>query len=173
MPEISFDDGIVKLSGIELPGILKRLSIRGRVQFDMAEADGASGKIKKFMGWDDSDISLTIELLTDEESDCYDKLLQINGLFKLTDNNTANPVLYTVTNRHCLAREINTVYFAGLNSDESDSDDVIVCMLNFIEDDPPVVPLEKQVIAAPDSTPVVSPSGDIKASETVLELDVD
>ena len=165
MPELSFEDGSVKLSDIELPGILKRMAIRGKVQFDAAEADGASGKIKKFMGWEDSDISLTIELLTDDESDCYDKLFQINALFKLTDSVTVDPLLYSVVNRHCQAREIETVYFSGLNSDESDADDVIVCTLNFIEDNPPVVSTEKQAIASSEDGEVDLPPGEAKSPE--------
>ncbi len=149
-----------------MPGRLKSQSVRGAVRFDEARQDGLSGKAKKAMGWEDADISLAMELLTDDDSDCYEKLARINAVFKAYDAG-ANPLVYTVTNRHLRARGVDQVAFSGLESSESDADDVIMCTLTFVEHIPAIAQPEQQAsaqgAAAPQATagsaePALDPS---------------
>lgn len=173
---LQFDHGVVILGGVELPGIFKNQSIAGSVRFDTAEPTGLSGSVKTPLGWEDADITLVIELISDEQmspyvagSNCYEKLAQIDAIFRGYDNGT-NPKVYEVDNAHALARGISQVVFAGLQSRETQRDDVIQVSLNFIEHVPAVQPAEKQVIATDSavSAPVDTSSGTAEANESIM-----
>lgn len=139
---LTFEDGIVTLDGTELKGILQKVDVRTAVRFDEAKVDGASGKKKTPAGFEDSKVDVSMILLTDEDSDCYEKLEEINHIFKGIDKNT-NPKIFTVTNRHLLARGIREVVFANLDSSENSSTDEIFISLQFVEHNPPVIKMEE------------------------------
>jgi hypothetical protein len=143
---LSFGDGQLSLGGRLVPGILQSMTIAGQVRFDKAEQDGMSGKVKVPLGWEDADITLVVELLTEESSTCYSKLDELNRIFKGTDNG-GNPKIYDVVNPHALARGIERVVFSGLSSQETDQDDVISANLSFVEHVPPVTRVEARQAA--------------------------
>jgi hypothetical protein len=147
---LNFAHGEVRLGSHTVPGILRTLRVGGKVRFDESEPDGLSGKAKTPMGWEDCAVSLGVELLTDERGTCYDKLAELDGLFRGHDNG-ANPRVLDVANAHLTARGIERVVFAGLDSSESDRDDVILATLHFTEHRPPVIRLEQVVGAAHDA----------------------
>ena len=164
---LTFEHGEVTLAGKLVPGILKSQSIGCSVRFDEAEQDGVSGKVKTPLGWDDSDISLTLDLLTDEESNCYEKLAALNAVFKGHDNG-GNPKVYEISNPHIIARGVHQVVFAGLDSEESDGDDIISASLKFTEHEPPIQKVEKQGSAPGGSTPT-NKTGEPDPDKDVVE----
>jgi len=141
---LTFEHGEVRLGSQTVPGILKSMRVRGAVVFDEAEPDGMSGKTKTPKGWDDCAITLTIDLLTDDRATCYDRLAKLNALFKGYDNG-ANPRVLDVANPHISARGIERVVFAGLDSSESNQDDVVMASLRFTEHRPTIIRAEKRV----------------------------
>lgn len=148
---LSFENGIVKLADTALPGILRRISVQGAVKFDTAEPDGCSGKVRTPMGWDDSEVAITMDLLSDiqmapyeENESCYDKLEALDKIFKGSDNG-ANPKIYTLLNSHSLARGVDQVVFSSLSSRETDRDDVVQVQLRFAEHRPYSVTRESRV----------------------------
>lgn len=140
---LTFAHGEVRLGSNLVPGILKSMRVCGSVVFDEAERDGLSGKTKTPRGWDDCAITLGVELLTDN-TNCYDKLARLDALFRGHDNG-ANPRVLDVANPHVTARGIERVVFAGLDSSETDQDDVIMASLRFTEHRPPIIRAEKRV----------------------------
>ena len=46
MKLLTFEDGIVRISGEELPGLLSDLRVSGQVRFDEQQVDKTSGKKK-------------------------------------------------------------------------------------------------------------------------------
>lgn len=147
---ITFADGMVTLGGEEVPGILSSLRVDGKVRFDEQKVDGASGKKKTPQGFEDSDIMLSLYLVTDDESSCYDKLETLSGMFRKVDGK-ANPRIYTVANRHLLARGVRQVVFSKLQTAENDKTDEITATLGFVEHNPPVVKTEKAQAKTPTS----------------------
>ena len=129
---LTFEDGVVRIDGKELPGILSDLRVSGKVRFDEQSVDKASGKKKTPQGWEDADISLTLYLTTDGAGTCYDKLESLNGWFKKTDGK-ANPSIFTVTSRHLLARGVRRVVFSRLDSAETPQTDEIRASLTAEE----------------------------------------
>lgn len=170
-----FEHGEVVLSGKRIDGILKSLSVTGAVRFDESKQDGASGTVKVPMGWNDADITITLDLLTDDGGTCYDRLSRLSAVFKGYDNKS-NPKIYDVRNTHLLSRGVNQVVFSGLDSDESDAEDVITVRLTFVEHHPPIRKVEERQAAkagksggssgaAPKATTKTAPKADKKISE--------
>lgn len=168
---LTFADGELRLGGDLLPGILTGRTVRGMVRFDEAETDGLSGTTKTPLGWEDADIMVMLDLLSDDQSDCYTKLTSINAVFKGTDNGS-NPKVFTVTDRHLRARGVDQVVFKGLDSTEDDQEDTISVVLSFVEHVPVVVRQEKQV--AVSSEPLtVTPSVTTATTEPEVVLEDD
>lgn len=145
---ITFEDGVLTLAGEEAPGILHSLRVDGKVRFDEQKVDGSSGKKKTPQGFEDSDIMLSLYLVTDEDSGCYDKLETLSGMFRKVDDK-ANPQIYTVANRHLLARGVRQVVFSKLQTAENDATDEITATLGFVEHNPPIVKTEKAQAKTP------------------------
>ena len=143
-----FEDGLIRLGDTELPGILTVLRVDGMLRFYQQKKDGSSGKKKTPKGFEDSDVMVTMLLLTDSESQCYEKLEQVSGLFRKIDDK-ANPQVYTVTNRHLLARGVRQVVFSKLQSSENNGSDEIRVTLGFVEHNPPVTKIEKAQAKTP------------------------
>ena len=95
------------------------------------------------MGWEDCFINIEMILLSDRKSDCYEKLSDLNGIFKGFDNN-ANSKVYNLLNEHAVARGVDQVVFKGLRSAETNEDDVIQVSMAFDEHNPPTIPPEKR-----------------------------
>ena len=147
---ITFEDGVLTLGGEEVPGILHSLRVDGKVRFDEQKLDGSSGKKKTPQGFEDGDIRVSLYLVTDEDSSCYDKLETLSGMFRKVDDK-ANPQIYTVANRHLLARGVRQVCFSKLQTAENDTTDEITATLGFAEHNPPIVKTEKAQAKSPTS----------------------
>ena len=167
-----FEQGEVVLGGKRIDGIMKSLSVTGAVRFDESKQDGASGTVKVPMGWTDADVTITLDLLTDDGGTCYDRLNRLSAVFKGYDNRK-NPKIYDVRNAHLLARGVNQVVFSGLDSDESDAEDVITVKLMFVEHNPPIRKVEERQTAkagrsastgTPSTTSKTAPTADKKIS---------
>lgn len=164
---LTFADGLVQLGNLTLPGILVQQSIRNAVRYDQSKQDQMSGKNKVALGWEDATITLTVDLLTETGSDCYQKLTEINRIFKGAGKKKATPTIYTVTNRHVRARGISRVVFDALDSFETDGDDVIQATLTFVEHLPPVIRREKQAIARKKAAGSTTTAPTVKATPAV------
>ncbi|SHI61106.1 hypothetical protein [Halodesulfovibrio aestuarii] len=162
---ISFEHGELRLGNTLVPGVLSRLSVDGKVRFDEAEQDGRSGKAKVPMGWEDAAVSVTLELLTDEKSSCYDKLASLTRLYQGHDSG-GNPMVYRTVNAHLAARNIDEVVFDGLNSSENDQSDSITVSLRFVEHNPPIQLAEKR--SASGTAPEATSSADPGLSDHIL-----
>ena len=172
MPDsyLTIEDGHVSLGGSLLPGIFRRMYISGAVRFDQAEQDPKSGTEKTAMGWEDAEVNLVLDLLTDEVSDCYEKLEELTAIFIAVDAN-AKPQVYDVTNRHVTARGINQVVFSGFYSSERDRNDTIQATLVFTEHNPPVTVAEDRSTAATGSTPKAEASAPTEP-DSVIKIDL-
>jgi len=142
---LTFEDGRIFIENYELNGIIKDLNITGKIRFDSAQTDSLSGTKKTPMGWEDATISIQLELTTDEDSSCYEKLNNINNIFMGQDDD-GNPKVLKIYNKHTQARNVDDVIFSSLESQESDIDDIILVKLNFIEFLPVIVETEKKEI---------------------------
>ncbi len=145
MPLLTWEDGIIRIDGRDLPGDLVDLSVDNRVRFDEQSVDASSGKKRTPLGWEDIEVNATLRLSTEADGpDCYDGLEIINKIFRGADSQ-ANPKIYQIDNRHLLARGVSELIFSGLSSAETDQDDTIIATMTFVENNPPVVKTERAV----------------------------
>ncbi len=72
-----------------------------------------------------------MRLFDTDTASAYAQLMVVENMFqnKVLDM----PVVYTLTNKHTIARGIITVLFTGLTSSESSADNTINLSLNFEE----------------------------------------
>lgn len=168
MTMIVFEDGYITLGGKEVPGILTELRVDGKVRFDEHKVDGNSGKTKIPQGYEDSDVSVGLALLTDDASTCYEKATDLNSLFRDTDPH-ANPQVLTVVNKHLQARGIRQVVFSRLETAENDQTDEIRATLAFVEHLPPIIKDEKAEARTPAPGEVAKANADRKGATPKAE----
>ena len=165
---LTIDHGQVHLGGQRVPGVLVTMEIGNEVRFDTAEADNLSGKKKTPMGWEDSVITIELDLITEEGSTCYDKLALLNGVFKGMDNHS-NPKVFDIVNAHVLARGVDQVVFRQLRSKEDNEFDVVRAVLYFDEHNPPTIPPEIKSSTGQDGSATPQADG---ATEVVADAEV-
>jgi len=174
---LTIEHGEVRLNNRIVPGILKSLDVRGSVMFDKAEKDSQSGKVKTPLGWEDADVSLVMQLVSDNHLkptkppstlSCYEKLAELNGIFRDTDK-SKDPKVYEVVNAHITARGIERVVFSGLNSSETNENDIMLATLSFVEHLPVIIRKENQV-ASSDKALGESPDKQQKEPEKDSEI---
>jgi hypothetical protein len=164
---LTFEHGEIRLGDTLVPGVLQRLSVGGRVRYDEAQQDGLSGKTKTPMGWEDSEVSISLLLLTDDDSDCFDKLAELNRLFKGHDN-AANPRVLRVANPHLAARDVDQVVFDSLDSSEGNDDDTVEATLRFMEHRPPIQISEQRATSVAGTAPTSSTATEPGLSPSIL-----
>ena len=141
MALLTITDGNISLNGESIPGLLSTVSVNTSIRFDEQDIDGKSSKKKVPLGWSDADITIQLELLTDDEgSTCYDKLAELDGIFRSKDKKKVK--VFDIDNRHLNARNVRKVVFSNLESSESNNEDIIYASLSFIEYEPAVVKTE-------------------------------
>lgn len=174
---LTIDHGRITLNGAAVPGILKSQAIKGAVRFDTAEPDGHSGTVRTPLGWEDADVVLVVELISGAQTapytgsdTCYEKLARIDRIFKGSDNG-GNPKVYDVVNPHITARGIDQVVFSGLQSMETDKDDVLEIHMNFVEHLPFIQTREARV-ASSDKAYAPSPAGQEAEPDPAIMVDI-
>ena len=174
MKQLTYADGVIRLGEEELPGILSSLRIEGKVRYDEQEVDGASGAKKTPQGWEDQTVSISLILLTDDESTCYEKLEKLAPFFKAPDENS-NPQIYSFVNRHGQARGLRQIIFDRLESSENSREDTIRVSLGFTEHNPPIVRTEEASAKSPTPGELAeqAESGATKSNPVAIIVDVD
>lgn len=139
--ERDIESGIVKIDGQELPGVLEHLSVRHEIIIDEIRIQDRDGHLKQPAGYDEGDVTLSLQLQDDE--DPYSLIAPIQALFREPESQ-GKPKIHTVTNVHVNARGIHEVLFKSLETSETNRDDIIIASIALEE----YVPLEIQVVQA-------------------------
>lgn len=166
MEVITNEAGQIKLNDTLLPGIFESMEVSGKLRFDEKSVPGSSGKRKQPLGYEDAGITLNVKLLTDEESDCYEKLDKLTSLFHNIDNK-AKPYVYRIVNRHLTKWNIREILFSELRTSEDNREDTIKAALGFVEYKPALVAAEAKAAAPPSKSSVSLPS---KAAATAIDI---
>lgn len=142
---ITNDFGEIKLGDNLLPGIVQQIEVDGNVRIDSEEVPGQSGASKQPQGFDDYKVTIRIALVTDDDSDCYDKVTLLEQSFKKVDAQ-AKPFIYRVINKHLAARGISQMVYQGLRTTDSSGTDVISAEISLLEYKPVIVKTEQAVV---------------------------
>lgn len=131
MEIITDASGAVKVGDTLLPGDFQSISIDGEVLIDEVEIEGKAKRAKQIKGYNDASVSLALKLKNDEKSTPYDKLQEIQNVFKKSGQDT--PVVYDIYNRHLKVRGITKVVFKKLTSTEDNQTDILNVACEFEE----------------------------------------
>lgn len=141
MPLIKIDDGKVLLNGEDIPGLISNISVSSSIRFDNQDIDGKSSKRKVPLGFSDADITIQLELLTDDNGcTCYEKLANLDLIFRSKEKN--NIKIFDIDNKHLNSRNVRKVVFSNFESSESNSDDIIYVTISFVEYEPAITKTE-------------------------------
>ena len=143
--ELIDEDGMIKLDDTLLPGVVQSVEVEQRVKYDEKKVAGSSGTKKQAVGFEDSEVRVTIILQNDEETEPYDRLEQLVALFRSMDKE-AKPQIYQITNRLCAAYGIGKVLFEGVRVKDDSKWDYLVAEINFVEWEPAVVKVEERAV---------------------------
>lgn len=167
MEVITNEAGDIKLNDTLLPGVFIRMEVGGKLRFDEKDVPGSSGKRKQPLGYEDAEITLSIRLLTDDNSDCYEKLDVLTSLFHNIDN-SAKPYVYRIVNRHVTKWNIREVLFSELRTSETNQDNTIEAALSFVEYKPALVEAEAKAYIPPTNSNVVIPDKTTDVSQVTM-----
>lgn len=139
--DITNEAGAIKLGDTLLPGVFTSIEVDGKLRIDEKEVPGQSGKSKQPLGFEDAKISLKLRLITDEETDCYDKAAVLVNLFQTVDKQ-AKPYVYRIVNRLLELWHITEVLFEDIKIRDNKGSDTLQADLSFTEYKPALVAVE-------------------------------
>lgn len=125
------DAGIIKLDDTTLKGILQSLSINGEIIVDSSNGAADNNTTKVMRGYKDKTVSISLKIIPTEDKTVYDILEELEEIFKNEEDQT--PKVYTLLNKHTVARGIDRVLFTSLSSSEDNTQESISVSLNFEE----------------------------------------
>lgn len=128
---IYFDDSIIKVGGIMLPGLMKSIEIQGDAKVEEQQMEGSSSKPKQATGFEDAKIIIELALNDSTKQSKEDKLKVIQNLFKKTGQSL--PRVFDIVNQHTSIRNINRVIFKKLTSKETSKNDELSVSIEFWE----------------------------------------
>lgn len=151
-----------------LPGIITRLTVKGAIIIDSAEAVGASGANKQMAGWEDADISLSLSVLADpaKGQSAEDRAAVIITAFKRAEN--GQPVIYRIAQPLLRAWKIRSVVMASLSTQYTTKRNEIGVEIQFIEHEPLVATTQRRQASRDEPPPAESlpPGYGITEAET-------
>lgn len=128
---IYFDDSVIKVGGVMLPGLLKSLEIQGDAKVEEQQIEGSSSKPKQATGFEDAKIIVELTLNDSEKQTKESKLKIIQDIFKKSGQSL--PRVYDIINKHTSIRNIGRVIFKKLTSKETSKNDELTVSIEFWE----------------------------------------
>jgi len=148
-----------KLGDLILPVPPKQMSIRQSLKIDEIEIPGRSGKIKQPVGYEDSTITIELELCHQDENGkiiktAQDRLKEIQTLFRPSEKALQTPLSIVSTLTESCG--IKQVLIKDLEVKDDEEYDLIHCSLTLTEFDSIENQLQEQAQAAQVSQQAVS-----------------
>ncbi len=125
------NDGIVKLDGVALEGVLQSLSVNGEIVIDSNNTASTTQSRKIMRGYKDKTVALTLRVVPSDFKTVYEILEDIENLFQDKANDI--PKVMMLSNPHTIARGIDEVLLTSVSSSEDNSTNTLNVTLNFEE----------------------------------------
>jgi hypothetical protein len=162
-------NGMIRLNGEKLPGIIEKISVSCKVVSENKENINNSGSSKVITGWEDQSLSVDLTLIDEYDysagypvikSSMFDELKALNSVFKKSVNGI--PLIYEIAHEYADAVDLKTVLFTDFS--HTLGNNRISCSLSFTEHNPRVSSVQsKQPVKknAGNSTPVTKKAEDL------------
>lgn len=138
---IYVEDQLVKVGGVVLPGLVKKIEVTGDAKIDEQEVEGSATKPKQAVGYEDSKV--TIELILDDTParGKYQALDIIRAIFRKPGQNVPEPI--SIISEDTAAHGIDKVLFKHIGHTYNVKTDQLVVSLEFWEYIPQTIKASK------------------------------
>ncbi|MDL2288267.1 transcriptional regulator [Oscillospiraceae bacterium OttesenSCG-928-F05] len=108
------DDSAIKLGGVLLPGLIKKMEISDSAKVEEQDMQGSSTKPKQATGYEDAKIVIDLILEDSTEKTAVEKAEMIQALFRKANQKVPAPL--PIVNEHTSVRQIHTIIFKGFTT---------------------------------------------------------
>ncbi|HWP50100.1 MAG TPA: transcriptional regulator [Clostridia bacterium] len=131
------EDRTIKLGGLTLPGLVKKVDVKASAAIDEVEVEGSAVKPKQPVGYEDSKV--TIELIVDATANetALEKITRINTLFKASKQTVPQPLLLVCSEAAAIG--LTTVLFKDFDFNKTNKSDQYAAKLTLWEYIPMVI----------------------------------
>ncbi len=131
------EDKAIKLGGVTLPGLIKKIEIKSSAAIDEVDVEGSAVKPKQPVGYEDAKV--TIDLIVDATSSetALEKITRINTLFKTTGQTVPQPLLLVCSEAAAIG--LTTVLFKDFDFNKTNKSDQYAAKLTLWEYIPVVI----------------------------------
>ena len=138
---IFVEDQLVKVGGVVLPGLVKKIEVTGDAKIDEQEVEGSATKPKQAVGYEDAKV--TIELILDDTParGKYQALDIIRAIFRKPCQNVPEPI--SIISEDTAAHGIDKVLFKHIGHTYNVKTDQLVVSLEFWEYIPQTIKASK------------------------------
>lgn len=147
---IFVEDQLVKLNGVILPGLVKKIEVKESALIDEQEVEGSATKPKQAVGYEDAKVN--IELVIDDTmtQTKYQRLATLRAIFRKPGQSVPQPI--PIVSEATATHGIDKVLFKGITHAAESKKEQLSVTLEFWE----YVP---QTIQATTSSPSSGSSG--------------
>lgn len=144
----------ILLDGLTLPGVVTNIEVRGQYEIEKKKREGLSGSDKFGHGYNDAQITITLEVLPPDE---LAQIGQIEKAFKNAFGAAGKPKPIRIVNSLLDKRDITAVLFQGFSTIQGNQDDSLLCEIGLLEYEPLARKREsqqgRQVVTGPQALP--------------------
>lgn len=110
---IFVEDQLVKLNGVVLPGLVKKIEVKESALIDEQEVEGSATKPKQAVGYEDAKVN--IELVIDDTTTQtkYQRLATVRAIFRKSGQSVPQPI--PIVSEATATHGIDKVLFKGIN----------------------------------------------------------
>lgn len=138
---IFVEDQAIKVGGVVLPGVVKKIEVKETAKIDEQEVKGSASKPKQATGYEDAKIN--IELIIDDtpSQTKYQRLAVIRNIFRKPGQSVPQPM--DIINEDTAAHGVSKVLFKGLSHSKENKRGQLPVTLEFWEYVPQVITTKK------------------------------
>lgn len=128
---IYVEDELVKVNGVVLPGLVKKIEVKESAQIDEQEVEGSAAKPKQAVGYEDAKI--TIELILDDTPSRtkYEALAAVRAIFRKPGQTVPQPI--PIISEDTAVHGIDKVLFKGIGHVTESKKEQLAVSLEFWE----------------------------------------
>ena len=125
------EDQLVKVNGVVLPGLVKRIEVKESAKIDEQEVEGSATKPKQATGYEDAKVN--IELILDDTPTAtkYQRLETVRALFRTPGQSVPQPI--PIVSEDTAKHGIDKVLFKGITHKSEVKKDQLTVSLEFWE----------------------------------------
>lgn len=134
---IFIEDELVKLNGVVLPGLVKKIEVKESALIDEQEVEGSAARPKQAVGYEDAKVN--IELVIDDTmtQTKYQRLATLRAIFRKPGQSVPQPI--PIVSEATAAHGIDKVLFKGITHVAESKREQLSATLEFWEHIPQTI----------------------------------